>query len=102
MLDYVSSGSTMGAVNFPQVQLQARPVGTRFSHVHRNVPGMLRRVNEIFLQRDINIIAQHLETDSDVGYVVLDVDLTGHDSREILDDLRGLDGTIKARLVYEN
>lgn len=63
---------------------------------------MLRRLNEIFLQRDINIIAQYLETDSEVGYVVLDADLTEHDSHELLDDLRGLDGTMKARLVYEN
>ena len=102
MLEYFGSGSTMGAVNFPQVQLQAHPIGARFSHVHRNVPGMLRRLNEIFLQRDINIIAQYLETDSEVGYVVLDADLTEHDSHELLDDLRGLDGTIKARLVYEN
>jgi D-3-phosphoglycerate dehydrogenase len=102
MLDYFSSGSTMGAVNFPQVQLQVRPTGARFSHVHRNVPGMLRRLNEIFVQRDINIIAQYLETDQEVGYVVLDADLTGHDSRELLDDIRTLDGTIRARLVYEN
>jgi D-3-phosphoglycerate dehydrogenase len=102
MLDYFGSGSTMGAVNFPQVQLQARSTGARFSHVHRNVPGMLRRLNEIFLQRDINIIAQHLETDREVGYVVLDADLTGHVSRELLDDIRALDGTIRARLVYEN
>ncbi len=63
MLDYFSGGSTTGAVNFPQVQLPARPLGTRFSHVHRNVPGMLRRLNELFLQRDINIVAQYLETD---------------------------------------
>jgi D-3-phosphoglycerate dehydrogenase / 2-oxoglutarate reductase len=102
MLDYFSSGSTMGAVNFPQVQLQARSTGARFSHVHRNVPGMLRRLNEIFLQRDINIIAQHLETDREVGYVVLDADLTGHVSHELLDDIRALDGTVRARLVYEN
>ncbi|MDB5626343.1 MAG: D-3-phosphoglycerate dehydrogenase, partial [Tardiphaga sp.] len=71
MIDYVESGSTMGAVNFPQVQLKIRPVGARFSHVHRNVPGMLRRLNEVFLQRDVNIAAQFLETDSEVGYVVL-------------------------------
>ncbi len=83
MLDYFSSGSTMGAVNFPQVQLQARTTGARFSHVHRNVPGMLRRLNEIFVQRDINIIAQYLETDREVGYVVLDADLAGHDSHGI-------------------
>jgi D-3-phosphoglycerate dehydrogenase / 2-oxoglutarate reductase len=102
MLDYFSSGSTMGAVNFPQVQLQARSTGARFSHVHRNVPGMLRRLNEIFVQRDINIIAQYLETDREVGYVVLDADLTGHDSHGLLDDIRALDGTIRARLVYEN
>ena len=102
MLDYLSSGSTMGAVNFPQVQLQARTVGARFSHVHRNVPGMLRRLNEVFLQRDINIIAQYLETDSAVGYVVLDADLAGHESSELLDEIRELDGTIRARLVYEN
>ena len=102
MLDYFSSGSTMGAVNFPQVQLQARTSGARFSHVHRNVPGMLRRLNEIFVQRDINIIAQYLETDREVGYVVLDADLTGHDSHGLLDDIRALEGTIRARMVYEN
>jgi D-3-phosphoglycerate dehydrogenase / 2-oxoglutarate reductase len=102
MLDYSNNGSTMGAVNFPQVQLQTRPLGARFSHVHRNVPGMLRRFNEVFLQREINIIAQYLETDSEVGYVVLDADMTGHNSRELLDDIRSLDGTIRARLVYEH
>jgi D-3-phosphoglycerate dehydrogenase / 2-oxoglutarate reductase len=102
MLDYFSSGSTMGAVNFPQVQLQAQPRGARFSYVHRNVPGMLRRLNEVFLQRDINILAQYLETDSEIGYVVLDADLAGHDTHEILDDIRALDGTIRARLVSEN
>src|SRR3954451_22025812 len=43
MVDYITTGSTMGAVNFPQVHLQKRQQGTRFAHVHRNVPGMLRR-----------------------------------------------------------
>jgi D-3-phosphoglycerate dehydrogenase len=102
MLDYLSTGSTMGAVNFPQVQLQKRQQGTRFSHVHRNVPGMLRRLNEVFLERDINIIAQYLQTDSEVGYVVLDADIAGEGVDELLDDIRALDGTIRARLVYEN
>jgi D-3-phosphoglycerate dehydrogenase len=102
MLDYLSTGSTMGAVNFPQVQLQKRQQGTRFSHVHRNVPGMLRRLNEVFLERDINIIAQYLQTDSEVGYVVLDADVAGEGVDELLDDIRALDGTIRARLVYEN
>jgi D-3-phosphoglycerate dehydrogenase / 2-oxoglutarate reductase len=102
MIDYIDSGSTMGAVNFPQVQLQARSLGARFSHVHRNAPGMLRRLNEVFLQRDINIFAQYLETDKEVGYVVLDADLAGQSSPEILDEIRALDGTIRARLIYEH
>jgi D-3-phosphoglycerate dehydrogenase len=102
MIDYFDNGSTMGAVNFPQVQLPARPLGVRFSHVHRNVPGMLRRLNEVFLQRDINIAAQYLETDRELGYVVLDADLSGPLSHEILKEIRALDGTIRARLVYEH
>src|ERR1700688_3813169 len=102
MVDYIDSGSTMGAVNFPQVQLQARSLGARFSHVHRNAPGMLRRLNEVFLQRDINIFAQYLETDKEVGYVVLDADLAGQSSAEILDEIRALGGTIRARLIYEH
>ena len=102
MLDYITTGSTMGAVNFPQVHLQKRQQGTRFSHVHRNVPGMLRRLNEVFLERDINIIAQYLETDSEIGYVVLDVDVHGEESHGVLEDIGSLDGTIRARLVYQN
>jgi D-3-phosphoglycerate dehydrogenase / 2-oxoglutarate reductase len=102
LIDYCINGSTMGAVNFPEVQLHSRAHGARFSHVHHNVPGMLRRLNEVFLQRDINIAAQYLETDSDVGYVVLDVDLADHDCSELLGEIRGLDGTISARLIYQN
>ena len=102
LIDYFDNGSTTGAVNFPQVQLPERALGVRFSHVHRNVPGMLRRLNEVFLQRDINIAAQYLETDSELGYVVLDADLSGQFSHEVLAEIRALDGTIRARLIYEH
>jgi len=102
LLEYFSNGSTMGAVNFPEVQLQLRPSGVRFSHIHRNVPGMLRRLNEVFLQRDINIAAQYLETAGDLGYVVLDADLGGQDSGVLLQEIRALDGTVGARLIYEH
>jgi D-3-phosphoglycerate dehydrogenase len=102
IIDYFDSGSTTGAVNFPQVQLRARTNGARFSHVHRNVPGMLRRLNEMFLVRDVNIFAQYLETDRDIGYVVLDADLPPGMSDDILDEIQSLDGTIRTRLVYEH
>jgi D-3-phosphoglycerate dehydrogenase len=102
LVDYFITGSTMGAVNFPEVQLHLHPSGARFSHVHRNVPGMLRRLNEVFLQRDINIVAQYLETAGDLGYVVLDADLAGQDSGALLEQIRSLEGTVGARLVFEH
>ena len=63
---------------------------------------MLRRLNEVFLQRDINIAAQYLETAGDLGYVVLDADLNGEDSGVLLAQIRGLEGTVGARLVFEH
>jgi len=101
LVDYSDSGSTMGAVNFPQVQLPPRPLGTRFIQVQRNVPGMLGRLNEVLARHSVNIAAQYYETHADVGYVVLDADASAADSQAVLADIRALDGTIRARLLYE-
>ena len=101
LVDYSDSGSTMGAVNFPQVQLPARPSGTRFIQVQRNLPGMLGRLNEVLARHAVNIAAQYYETDHDVGYVVLDADTSAADSQRVLADIRSLEGTIRARLLYE-
>ncbi len=101
LIDYSDVGSTVGAVNFPQVQLAARAVGTRFIHVQRNVPGMLRRLNDVFAARNVNIAAQNYQTDCEIGYVVMEAESIGADARDILREIRALDGTIRARLLYE-
>jgi len=101
LVDYSDSGSTAGAVNFPQVQLPPRPTGTRFIHVHRNVPGVLTRLNDIFGRRGLNIAAQYLQTDGEIGYVVVEADGTREDSPAVLDETRAIEGTIRARLLYE-
>jgi D-3-phosphoglycerate dehydrogenase len=101
LVDYSDSGSTMGAVNFPQVQLPSRPSGTRFIQVQRNLPGMLGRLNEVLARHAVNIAAQYYETDHDVGYVVLDADASAADGQRVLADIRSLEGTIRARLLYE-
>jgi D-3-phosphoglycerate dehydrogenase len=101
LIDYSDSGSTMGAVNFPQVQLPPRPSGTRFIQVQRNLPGMLGRLNEVLARHAVNIAAQYYETDHDVGYVVLDADASAADGQRVLADIRSLEGTIRARLLYE-
>ncbi|MGL4286288.1 MAG: phosphoglycerate dehydrogenase [Phreatobacter sp.] len=99
-VDYSDIGSTWGAVNFPQVQLPVGPAGTRFIQVQRNLPGELRRLNDVFAAREINIAAQYYQTDGDVGYVVLDADGTVDDADGVLDEIRQLPGTIRCRLLY--
>ena len=102
LIDYSDVGSTVGAVNFPQVQLPIRPVGTRFIQVQRNLPGMLGRLNEVLARHAVNIAAQYYETYADVGYVVLDADASAADSQRVLAEIRALEGTIRARLLYEH
>ena len=101
LIDYSDVGSTVGAVNFPQVQMPARPTGTRFIHVHRNIPGVLGQVNEAVSRHGINILAQYLQTDPEVGYVVLETDVVGGEGEALLADLRAVDGTIRVRVLYE-
>ncbi len=100
LIDYSDIGSTVGAVNFPQVQLPKHPAGTRFMHVHRNVPGVLRRINDVFGDRGLNISGQFLQTEGDIGYVVVDVEADAIEPERVLEELREIDGTIRARLLY--
>ncbi|WP_419730220.1 phosphoglycerate dehydrogenase [Lichenicola sp.] len=101
LIEYSDVGATLGAVNFPQVQLPPRPRGTRFMHVHRNAPGILRRINEIFSEAGANIAAQFLQTDGELGYVVVEAETQRNEDMAILARLRELDGTIRARLLYQ-
>ncbi len=101
LLDYSDTGATVGAVNFPQVQLPARPTGARWMHVHRDAPGVLSRINEIFARRGLNIASQFLQTAGEVGYVVVDSADDPEQAETILAELRALPGTVRARLIYE-
>ena len=101
LIEYSDVGSTIGAVNFPQVQLPSRPAGTRFLQVHRNVPGEMRRLNEVFARHQVNIAAQYLQTNADIGYVVIDADGMVPDATDIVRELREMDGAIRARLLWQ-
>jgi D-3-phosphoglycerate dehydrogenase len=98
LIDCSDAGSTVGAVNFPQVQLPRRAAATRYIHIHRNVPGMLGRVNGVFSGRHLNIVGQYLQTDGDLGTVVVET-ATDEACDDVLAELRRLDGTIRARLI---
>jgi D-3-phosphoglycerate dehydrogenase / 2-oxoglutarate reductase len=100
LLKYSDNGSTLGAVNFPEVALPVQRGVTRFLHIHRNVPGVLMKVNEVFSTRGLNIGAQYLRTDADVGYMVSDIDGALPEGQGIRRDLEAIDGAVRVRFLY--
>jgi D-3-phosphoglycerate dehydrogenase len=91
-------GSTLSAVNFPEVALPEHTGRSRLLHIHHNVPGVLAHVNERLSAAGINIAAQYLSTREDLGYVVIDVDSAA--SQSALGELRRVPGTIRCRVLY--
>ncbi len=101
LVKYSDNGSTLGAVNFPEVQLPPQEDATRFMHIHRDTPGVLSKIAEVFSRRKINIAGQFLRTDGDIGYVVTDVIGRVEAGMGIRKDLQAIDGTVRTRFLYE-
>ncbi|WP_245821361.1 phosphoglycerate dehydrogenase [Insolitispirillum peregrinum] len=99
LVKYSDNGSTLGAVNFPEVQLPLQETGSRFMHIHNNVPGVLSSINEVLSRRSMNITGQYLRTDGDVGYVVVDVQEQVEAGLGIRHELEQIPGTIRTRFL---
>ena len=95
---YSDTGTTLSAVNFPEVAVPMQEGKHRLLHIHRNIPGVLSAVNLVFAQNHINISAQSLMTKEDIGYLVMDVD--AEYSSMALEKLQQIDGTIRTRVLY--
>ena len=98
LIRYSNNGSTLSAVNFPEVSLPEQRGHTRLLHIHRNQPGVLAAINDCFGRQGINIAAQYLQTSLELGYVVIDTDSPVPES--LLAGLGALDGTLRSRLLY--
>jgi D-3-phosphoglycerate dehydrogenase / 2-oxoglutarate reductase len=98
LVRYSDNGSTLSAVNFPEVALPAHPNSHRLLHIHLNVPGVLSRINGVFSKHRINISGQYLMTNAKIGYVVIDVE--AESSRIALKALSDIEGTIRARVLF--
>jgi D-3-phosphoglycerate dehydrogenase len=90
-------GATTGSVNFPQVEVPLIAGTHRILNVHRNKPGVLRDINRIVSDLNANIHAQVLSTDSNIGYLVMDLDQDV--SAQVCDAIAGLNTDIKTRIV---
>jgi D-3-phosphoglycerate dehydrogenase / 2-oxoglutarate reductase len=98
LVKYSDTGATIGATNFVQVSLQPNQNAQRFLHIHKNEPGVLKEVNYVFTSKGINIAGEYLQTDPEVGYVIIDTE--SRLSSTILDELRAIEGTIRVRMLY--
>jgi len=106
---FINNGSTTGAVNVPEVELPEQ--GERASaadgggsrhhrilHFHKNVPGVLSKMHSAIADLGVNIVAEHLQTRGEVGYVVLDIEPT--EGKAILERLRKMPETIRVRMLW--
>ena len=98
LVKFSDNGSTLSSVNFPEVSLPAHANSHRLLHIHRNTPGVLYQINQFFSDNGINIRAQYLQTNNNVGYVVTDIDQEY--GQMALNHLSDIDGTIKSRILF--
>jgi D-3-phosphoglycerate dehydrogenase / 2-oxoglutarate reductase len=98
LITYSDQGSTVGAVNFPELSLAPQRDAHRLLHIHHNQPGVLAQINRVLASSDVNILGQHLQTTADLGYVVADVDR--EHAPDLREELARVPGTIRVRILY--
>src|SRR5690625_5224892 len=90
---YLQFGASKSAVNFPEISYLPKVGAQRILHVHKNVPGTMAALSNVLAERGFNILGQQLQTRSEYGYALTDVDkpITG----PVLEALRTLPGTLR-------
>ena len=107
MIDYFKSGNSLLSVNLPHCHLdfdpnfdpKSEPGSHRLMHIHHNVPGILRAINDILANRGINIDRQVLDTRGPLGYAIYDINRACDE--QLLGDLRAVPQTIRVRVPGE-
>ncbi|ANF56655.1 phosphoglycerate dehydrogenase [Halotalea alkalilenta] len=100
LITYSDNGTTVTSVNFPEVALPSHPNKHRLLHIHDNVPGVMSEINRVLGEHGINISGQYLQTNAEVGYVVIDVDKAY--GQQALEALRQVSHTLRVRVLYSD
>lgn len=98
MATYSDTGTSITSVNFPEVALPTHPNNHRILHIHENIPGVMSEINKALSENNINILGQYLQTNEDVGYVVVDVNKEC--SALAKEKLNTVNGTIRCRILF--
>ncbi len=97
LVRFVLSGTTKGAVNFPEIPYQEAAGAARVLHVHRNLPGAMGTLSSLMAEHGLNIVSQQLQTRGQIGYVISDVE--GHIDDTVLEVLRSHPITVRCDLI---
>jgi D-3-phosphoglycerate dehydrogenase len=98
IMDYINTGSTSNSVSFPNITLPILENAHRLIHIHKNVPGILAKINQVLAENGINIVGQYLKTNELVGYVITDINKEYN--KEVIAKLKAIEHTIKFRVLY--
>ena len=98
MVDYINAGNTFSSVNFPELQLPKLQNAHRLMHIHKNVPGILAKINQIFAKNEVNIVGQYLKTNEKIGYVITDINQKYNE--KVIEELKNIEDTIRFRILY--
>ncbi|MGB8060990.1 MAG: phosphoglycerate dehydrogenase [Candidatus Sulfotelmatobacter sp.] len=95
LMDYLRTGDSTLSVNLPHCHLEYEEGSYRLMHIHHNVPGILRAINDILGDRGINIERQVLDTRGSLGYAIYDINRACDE--ELMTQLRRVPQTIAVR-----
>jgi D-3-phosphoglycerate dehydrogenase len=98
LISFLETGSSTGSLSIPALSLPVQHDAHRLLHIHQNVPGVLSEINGILSKLKVNILGQYLKTNSEIGYVVVDVDKKT--SSKALNEMTKAKGTIRVRELY--
>ena len=98
MIDFMNTGTSYLSSNFPNLQLPRIEKSHRLIHIHKNVPGIMAKINTVFAKHDINIVGQFLMTNAEIGYVITDIN--AQYDKQLFKSLKKIEHTIKFRVLY--
>ncbi len=99
LVKYSDNGSTLNAVNFPELSLPVHSSTHRILHIHHNIPGMMNKLNQLLADKGINVVGQYLMTQEKVGYVVMDIKADSDNAKDLVANFKQIEGTLRARFL---
>lgn len=94
--DFLENGNIKNSVNFPNVAMERSGV-ERLCIIHRNIPAMLANITAQLSGDGVNVENMTNKSRGDYAYTLVDVGSPVEES--VIDDIRGIDGIIRVRVI---